>query len=393
MSKGRVEQKVEESLSRLEGWVEGHGWEGWDPYDIRGKGAFRTLQSIPLVGLKLRLLAFAFPHRMRRIFRVEQRVYPEAMAAFSRAHFNLYRLYGSEKELGKAFSCLEWLEKNRCEDEPHFCWGAAFDWDYENLVVPKGTPDSTATSMAARAFLHAYAELGEERYLRIAESACKFLLRRLNIDHLDEESICFSYTPLDFTHVHNANLFNAALLALVGKELGSQRILGFARKAVNYTVRDQNPEGSWYYRGHPDQIGKHIDNYHTGFILRNLGDLYRVLGNETIREALLTGYRYYVRHLFLDSIPKLTPERLYPIDIYSCAEAILCLTTLGELLPEAVEKARAVAKWTIENMQDRKGYFYYRTYRLFTWRFPYIRWGQAIMLEALSCLLRSLGDV
>ena len=386
----QIEAEIERSLARLQSWVEGYGFEGWDPYDIKGKRAFRRIQAIPLVSPFLRLFVFACPLGSRSLFRVRKTAYPEAMAAFTNAYLNLHKLSGARKHLDAAVSCLGWLERNSCGSYSEFCWGAAFDWDYEGILIPKGTPDSTATSMAARAFFDAYRELGEERYLKIAESACRFILKGLNIDWVDENTICFSYTPLDSTHVHNANLFDAAVLALVGEETGERELVDFATKALNYTLGEQNSDGSWYYRGPPDQGGRLVDNYHTGFVLRNVCYLRRVLGEEEIERSLLAGYEYYRKNLFLDPTPKLTPDRLYPVDIYSCAEAILCLTTLSELFPQALDEAKGTAKWTIEHMQDRKGHFYYRKYRLFTQRFPFIRWGQAIMLEALSSLLRLL---
>jgi len=46
-----------------------------------------------------------------------------------------------------------------------------------------------------------------------------------------------------------------------------------------------------------------------------------------------------------------------------------------------------IAKWTIENMQSNDGYFYYRRYKYFNNKIPYMRWGQAWMLLALSNLI------
>jgi len=37
-------------------------------------------------------------------------------------------------------------------------------------------------------------------------------------------------------------------------------------------------------------------------------------------------------------------------------------------------------------MQDENGYFYYRIYKNYVDRTPYIRWGQAWMLRGLSYL-------
>jgi hypothetical protein len=48
----------------------------------------------------------------------------------------------------------------------------------------------------------------------------------------------------------------------------------------------------------------------------------------------------------------------------------------------------SVARWTIDNMQDGSGYFYYRRYPLgVIAKIPMLHWGQATMYHALSLLL------
>ncbi|MDI6698996.1 MAG: hypothetical protein QME85_08680 [Candidatus Saccharicenans sp.] len=49
-----------------------------------------------------------------------------------------------------------------------------------------------------------------------------------------------------------------------------------------------------------------------------------------------------------------------------------------------------VARWTILNMQDKSGYFYYRIYPLVKNRTPMIHRGQATMFKALAFLLAKL---
>ena len=48
--------------------------------------------------------------------------------------------------------------------------------------------------------------------------------------------------------------------------------------------------------------------------------------------------------------------------------------------------ATAVARWTIANMQDPSGYFYYRRYPFMVARTPMLHWGQATMYRALAYL-------
>jgi hypothetical protein len=53
--------------------------------------------------------------------------------------------------------------------------------------------------------------------------------------------------------------------------------------------------------------------------------------------------------------------------------------------------AQTVARWTIANMQDPSGYFYFRKYRFMTNKTATLHWGQATMLHALACLTLEEG--
>ena len=51
------------------------------------------------------------------------------------------------------------------------------------------------------------------------------------------------------------------------------------------------------------------------------------------------------------------------------------------------ELAEKVMNWTLENMQDKKGYFYYQIKPRFSSKISYIRWSNAFMFNAMSCYL------
>jgi len=98
------------------------------------------------------------------------------------------------------------------------------------------------------------------------------------------------------------------------------------------------------------------------------------------------GLEYFAHNLFLeDGLPKLRDNSIYPVDIHSCAQGIITFCELADFEPKYLKLAEKVAKWTINNMQDREGFFYYRIYKKGKVdKTPYIRWGQAWMLYALS---------
>jgi hypothetical protein len=82
----------------------------------------------------------------------------------------------------------------------------------------------------------------------------------------------------------------------------------------------------------------------------------------------------------------------WPVDIHNQAQGIITLSLLKDYHPEYLNFSKTIARWTIENMQDKIGYFYYRKYPLFTNKISYIRWSQAWMLLALSELFLISAD-
>jgi rhamnogalacturonyl hydrolase YesR len=170
-------------------------------------------------------------------------------------------------------------------------------------------------------------------------------------------------------------------------------------KAVNFTLEAQNEDGSFFYNdltdgavyNIPESSLKRIDHYHTGFVLRSLYSIYTTINEKRVYNALSLAYNFYRDNLFEDmKIPKWTPDNVYPVNIHSCAEAILCMSTLSDLFPDALEYAQNVFLWTRKKMQDKNGHFYYSKDKHRTNRMPYIRWGQAWMMRAMASLLSQI---
>ena len=60
-----------------------------------------------------------------------------------------------------------------------------------------------------------------------------------------------------------------------------------------------------------------------------------------------------------------------------------------DLDPANVDLARRVFNWAVENMWDKRGYFYYQITPYYKNKITYMRWSQAWMLLALSTLLET----
>jgi hypothetical protein len=398
-----ISAAVFESIKRLDDWVGRNGWAGYDPYDVKGhpwvlklSGNRDQNRACRLIREGLLLSVEVLPRASRGLLRVQKEINAKAMGLFASAYLKLYEHVNEEVYLRKARECLTWLEENRSQGYAGDCWGYPFDWQ-TLVLIPEGTPSAVVSSICGDAFWSFYKFSGDRKYLSTCESICNFLINSLNIDHVNGDKICFSYTPIDRFHVHNANLFAAEFLIRVGKELNSEQFYQHGIKALSYSLDAQNEDGSFYYWALsdgsvydiPETTLKTIDHYHTGFVLRSLYSIYKNTGDKRVLEALSKGYRFYRDRLFEDkTVPKLRPDSRYPIDIHSCAEAILCMSALSDLFADALEYAQNAFLWTRENMQTKEGWFLYMIMSVKgvrrRVRIPYMRWGQAWMMRAMS---------
>ena len=102
-------------------------------------------------------------------------------------------------------------------------------------------------------------------------------------------------------------------------------------------------------------------------------------------DAIAQGVQHWREIFFLsDGTPKYYDNAVYPVDIHACAVAVVALCTFGD-----VEMARRVAEWTIDNMFDEHGYFYYQIRRHRLVKTSFMRWSQAWMAYALATLIEA----
>ena len=78
-----------------------------------------------------------------------------------------------------------------------------------------------------------------------------------------------------------------------------------------------------------------------------------------------------------------TTTALIPIDIHCPGQLLVTLARLHKI-EEYKEIAEKVIDWTIRNMQDRKGYFYYQLKPGISSKISYMRWSNAFIFNAMS---------
>jgi hypothetical protein len=118
-----------------------------------------------------------------------------------------------------------------------------------------------------------------------------------------------------------------------------------------------------------------------------LHDIIKYSGDTTLSPFLERGLDYYLKNFFTDKgESKFYNNSLYPIDIHAPAQLMIVTNRLG-IVESNKDLIKKVIDWTIANMQDKEGYFYYQVKSGMSSKIPYMRWGQAWMFYSLSIYL------
>lgn len=380
---------VEKSFEKLEDYCKKESFKGWDPYDGLNSSLF---QSIPISKNKIARLIWIqsfkrSPINFRKIAGIKKDYNPKGLGLFLSSYCNMYSKNADRTYLEHIEFFSKKLIELRNKQWSGSCWGYNFDWQARAFFQPKNTPTVVATVFNASALLDAYEITKDEKLLKTARSSCDFILNDLNRTYNESTNFAFSYSPLDKSVVFNASLLGSRLLSRVYSFTAEKKLIEEAKKSVDFCCTFQKEDGSWAYGTLP--FHQWIDNFHTGYNLECISDYMKFSHDCTYHHQLEIGFDYYINTFFTkEGISKYYHNSIYPIDIHAPAQLVVTLTKLGKF-EEQKELVNRVLHWTIENMQSKKGYFYYQINKIFSSRIPYIRWAQAWMFYALSAYIKA----
>ena len=395
MNEDSSQSLFQTTYDELLSWCRQHDFAGHDPFDALNS---RLFQSTPLAQSRnarfiWTQLVKRSPADVRSLVRVPAERNAKGIALFALAHVASYRRVKTKETAAAVHEFLSSLLAMRVDGYSGAAWGYNFDWQSRNFFAPRDTPTIVPTAFAARALVDGAKSLRDVRqndYLQAARSVCEFILRDLPRSVDSENEICFSYAPQSDTRIFNASLLAAEVLASVGQLTSETELLELAERATRYVVHHQQPDGSWTYGTDPKQSWK--DNFHTAYVLFSLKRIIDATATEEFQSALERGYQFWKTNFFLaEGWPKYYDDDPYPVDAHAAASAIVTFLECRDLDPDAPSMAQNVANWTIHNLRDSRGFFYYQKRRFYTVRKPYMRWTQAWMLYALSRLLEDLN--
>jgi hypothetical protein len=385
--------------SELWKYCRAQGLAGYDPYDALNS---RLFQATPFKQSRAARLAWTQFHKrspinFRSLVGIPRERNSKAIALFALAALADYRREPTKENEIEARELLDDLIWMGLKGLKGAAWGYNFDWQSRFFFAPRGAPTIVPTAFAARALCEAAEVLSRDEYLPFARTIADFILNDLNRSEETKDEVCFSYSPLDQTRVFNASLLAAEVLATIGRLAGEESLCDWALRAARFVVNRQSADGSWAYGA--DARQNWGDNFHTAYILTSLS---RIIDSVTeplavasglidqLDNSLRRGYEFWTEQFFLGAgWPKYFPDRLYPADSHAAASAIIALVELRGRIPGTLILAEKIASWTLENLRDPRGFFYYQRRRFHKVRIPYMRWSESWMMYGLSRLIEA----
>ena len=170
---------------------------------------------------------------------------------------------------------------------------------------------------------------------------------------------------------------------------GKEEYKQLAEASVKACCKGQREDGAWVYGLLPVQGW--VDSFHTGYNLDGLIAYEEQTGDTKYHMYIEKGFKYYIEHFFeADGTPKYYDNKMYPIDIHCPGQLMVTLSRLHKF-ENYQGLAEKVMDWTIKNMQDKKGYFYYQLKQGISSKISYMRWSNAFMFCAMSYYLLEIN--
>jgi len=377
------------ALNKLRIHIEREQFKGYDPYDM-----LNTPMALRKFGRWLPIIAIQLhkrnPLNLRPLLGIKKDYNPKALGLLLTAYTNLARLYPKHNVDNILKFLLRRLSASVSKGFKGACWGYNFDWASPEKYLPAYAPSVVVTGFVGKGLFDYFTLTRSQKAFELLRQSCDFIMRDLLLTQ-NEKGVCFSYTPFKKDCCFNASLLGAEVLAKVYSLTGENRLQELAKSAVDFVIAHQKKDGRWNYSFDLKTGTERAQiDFHQGYVLESIYEIIKHLNlnNPAYIESLKRGAEFYRFRQFFETGQAIWRfPHVWPVDIHNQAQGIITFSKLGEIDETYSEFAKTIAAWTIEKMQDPSGYFYYRKYRLFKNKIPYMRWGQAWMMVALTTLL------
>jgi hypothetical protein len=380
---------VEDTLGKLLRWLDRHGLASYDPVDILESAVVRRLTfGNPFAERVALQLGKRLPLNLRPFFGIKQHLSSQTLALISSA-CAWQRVAGwpgvDDETVRRA---AQRLIHDRLGPGDTYLWGLKLHFSTRFVQAFPSTPNLFQTSNAIHALLDAYQATGDAEFAAVASRAVDDCATHLGFVSTSAGRYCRYYPGMD-TPVYNVNaLLSAACWRLSCLDIGAaEPHAEWATDLLKYVLKGQRPGGAWPYASHP--AGQWVDGFHTGYVLEALGHFLESPLHNVVAAPLEIGIRHFTEALLdPDGCPRYFDRSRYPIDVQNCAQAIQTIARLlprGGLTTQLLERTvDCVVRELFLPNDEGGGYFAAMRARRLRNNTPYVRWGQAPMMLALT---------
>ena len=388
---------VMDSLKSLFQWIIQEGPLGWDPYDAMNSPWDQRLKN-PYLRILLIQMNMYSPVNLRPLLKVKKGIDLKGTTLLTQAYAKMYRISRDRLYLERLVKGLEFISSMSLRDKFDYdCWASHY---YPFMSIDKNQlehdlPDIIGTSRAIIALVEGYKILQDPMFLNKAISASYFLS-----DILYEKNDGFPYFNYTITEttrriVPDASAHALEALASVLQVHSDNSLRDICEETAQALIESQRDNGSWIHVIYPDEGTKREQlDFHQGYIIDGLLSFLPLSDNrDDLVNCIERGSLFYKNYLFrYDGSSYYRYPIPCPVDIHNQAQGIITLTKLSAFDHNYLNYAELIAEWTIEQMQDKTGYFYYQKWLGIINKTPHMRWGQAWMMLALSTLLEKYTE-
>lgn len=384
---------IRHSLLKLNGHLIEQNFKGYSLYDShKSPLPFKKTGRIP--SFLINQVVKRSPINFRPLIGVPKDINPKGYGLFLHSYSLLskHSILTHDETRDRANFFFDWLKNNPSDGFSGHCWGYNYYWPKKDgSDVPAYTPSVVVTGFVARALLAYYENLNNSEVRDVLESCTKFVLNDVHL-YTGKDGYCFSYTPVKKDLTINANLLAAEVLAYSDYVNNESKYTEYIEQVLKFTLCNQNNDGSWFYSfDYETRKPKKQIDFHQGYVLESLLRLYKYTNiemSDEVRKQIQKGLDFYFNQQFHNEgwcywrFPK-----KWPVDIHNQSQGIITFSIFKDFDQKYSPFAKKISEWTITNMQDRKGNFYYQKWPLITNKVNYLRWNQAWMMLALTTLI------
>ena len=368
-----------------------NNYSGYDPYD-GANSSYNIINNNYYTRLFSTYYNKFSPFNFRPILGIRTSIQNQAIGFIGRAMLIAYEQHKEQIQL----ITDRLIDSSMIDRYGYHCWDShGFRIQMRSGLREVGMTDIIGNEAIGRFFLELYKKRPDDQYKDICISVRDFFLHEYLIKYKNKNF--FKYTPATpvYKWCYNASTIAAAYCVSVSHYFDNDYDVDRIEIAYRDVIARQKEDGEWWYSLDLNTgYEKPQVDFHQGFILDTLLEYMELTGyNEPFLSAYKKGLEFYYQKQFLSTGQGIYRyPRKYPVNIHNQAQGIITFVKAAAagFGDRYFDFARTIAEWTIKNMQDPDGFFYYLKYPFFTNKISYIRWSDAAMAYALAVYLNEV---